>query len=155
MRAWPRGTLYTVLLALPLILTTLCGRPYAQEPSPGIQERPLGTEPVPAPAVPSSLETLPTPQERLLAPVPQQFNWIEREVLSNPLLEGLLSSQTPGLLTVSASLAETVSDNLGQSPSGGIGSRTNVVLGTVLRLDDGKRFVSLANAVSAFHDIPA
>src|SRR5437899_1930940 len=64
-----RGVLSPALLSIALLLTMLGGRPYAQEPPPG-------TEPAPAPtpAVPGPLETVPTASERILAPVPQQFN---------------------------------------------------------------------------------
>ena len=68
------------LLSLTLLLTLMGGRPEAQAP-------PSGNEPALAPAVSGPLETLPTAQERILAPVPQQFNWLGREAPSNPLLE--------------------------------------------------------------------
>src|SRR5215471_16998113 len=93
----PCAALYTALLALALLLTVMCGLPSAQTP-------PLGTEPTLTPAVPDPLETVPSPQEQLLAPVPQQFNWLEREVQSNPLLESLLSLREPSGLTVTTSL---------------------------------------------------
>ena len=57
-----RGALYTALTWLALLLTIMVGQPAAQTPSPG-------TEPAPTPA-PGPLETIPSPQERLLAPVP-------------------------------------------------------------------------------------
>ena len=85
-RAWPCGALYTAILALGLMLTMLVGRLSAQAPQ-------VGTEPASAPAVSGPLETLPTPQERLLAPVPQQFNWLAREAPSNLFLETLLGLQ--------------------------------------------------------------
>jgi hypothetical protein len=86
----------------------------------------------------------------LLAPVPQQFNWLEREVPPNPLLESLLSLRAPRGLTVSTSLTEEGSDNFDHTPgSHKFDSRTGVVLGTVYRLDNGQNFVSLANTVSA------
>src|SRR5215831_13375510 len=75
---WLRGVLYTALLSCTLFLTMLAGRPYAQEP-------PSGTEPELAPTVPAvlgPLETVPTASERILAPVPQQFNWLQREAPS-------------------------------------------------------------------------
>src|SRR5436853_5535709 len=71
---WLRGVLSPALLSFTLFLTMMAGNPYAQEPPPG-------TEPAPAPtpAVPGPLETVPPASERILAPVPQQFNWLERE----------------------------------------------------------------------------
>ena len=146
--AWRRGVLYTALLSLTLILTIMGGRPYAQAP-------PSGNEPAPAPAVSGPLETLPAAQERILAPVPQQFNWLGREAPSNPLLESLLSLQGPYRLKVAASLTEEVSDNFDHRPGDHrIGARTGVILGTVYRLDEGQDFISLANTVRAFYEVP-
>src|SRR5438132_11015915 len=68
---WLRGALPTALLALSLMLPMLAGHSYAQI-------LPPGNEPAPAPAAPGPLETTPSPQEQLLAPIPQQFNWLER-----------------------------------------------------------------------------
>jgi hypothetical protein len=139
------AALYTTLLSLALLFTVMCGLPSAQTP-------PLDNEPALTPAVPSPLETVPVPQEQLLAPVPQQFNWLEREVPSNPLLESLLSLREPSGLTVTTSLAEDVSDNFAHAPGDHrVDSRTGVVLGTVYRLDDGQNFVSLANTIRAFY----
>jgi opacity protein-like surface antigen len=146
--AWRRGVLYTALLSLTLILTIMGGRPYAQAP-------PSGNEPAPAPAVSGPLETLPAAQERILAPVPQQFNWLGREAPSNPFLESLLSLQGPYRLKVAASLTEEVSDNFDHRPGDhSIGARTGVILGTVYRLDEGQDFISLANTVRAFYEVP-
>ena len=138
-----RGALYTALTWLALLLTIMVGHPAAQTPSPG-------TEPAPTPA-PGPLETLPSPQERLLAPVPAQFNWLQRETPSNLFLEALLSVRGPTRLFVSTSLAEEVSDNFAQDSSGELDARTVVVLGTVYRLDDGQNFFSLANTTNAFY----
>lgn len=142
---WSYRALCALCLSLTFLLTVVGGYAHAQIAQPS-------NEPVAAPAVPGFFEPIPTPQERLLAPVPQQFNWLEREVLSNPLLEGLLSLQSPRLLTVSASLTEEVSDSFGDGQGNrGVGSRTGVNVGTVLRLDDGQNFVSLANSLRAFY----
>ena len=142
---WLRDALYTVLLSLPLVLTMMGGHLYAQTPPPN-------NEPATTPAILEPIEGIPSPQEQLLAPVPQQFNWLGREVLSNPLLESLLSLQRPGGLTVTASLTESGSDNFDHTPgSHRVDSRTGVVLGTVYRLDDGQKFVSLANTIRAFY----
>src|SRR5947208_1956623 len=141
--ALPCAALYTTLLSLALLLTVMYGLPSAQTP-------PLGNEPALTPAVPSPLETVPVPQEQLLAPVPQQFNWLEREVPSNPLLESLLSLREPSGLTVTTSLTEDVSDNFAHAPGDHrVDARTGVALGTVYRLDDGQNFVSLANTIRA------
>ncbi len=143
--ALPCTALYTALLSLVLLLTVMCGLPSAQTP-------PMGNEPALTPAVPGPLETVPSLQEQLLAPVPQQFNWLEREVPSNPLLESLLSLRELRGLTMSASLTEDGSDNFAHAPgSHRVDSRTGVILGTVYRLDDGQNFVSLANTIRAFY----
>ena len=145
---WPRGVLSPALLSFTLFLTIMAGRPNAQAP-------PLGPEPAPAPAVPSPLETVPAASERILAPVPQQFNWLEREAPSNPLLESLLSLRGPYRFQVSASLYETASDNFDHLPGDHrVAARTGVVLSTVYRLDRGQDFISLANTVRAFYEVP-
>src|SRR5262249_24060692 len=104
-RAWCRDALCTAILSLFLILTIMVGRPYAQYSTHGNEPAvapptPGSNEPAPTPAALGPLETLPSPQEQLLAPVPQQFNWLEREAPLNPLLESLLSLQGPRGLTV-------------------------------------------------------
>ena len=138
---WFRDALSIVFLSLPLVLTMMGGPLYAQTPSPN-------NESATTPTIPEPLERIPSPQEQLLAPVPQQFNWLEREGLSIPLLESLLSLQRPIGLTVTASLTEVGSDNFDHAPgSHKVDSRTGVILGTVYRLDDGQNFVSLANRV--------
>ena len=102
-------TLYSAVFSLTLILTIMVGCLYAQEvPQPS-------SELAPAPTAPGPLETLPSPQEQLLAPVPPQFNWLEREVPPNPLLESLLSLRAPRGLTISTSLTEEGSDNFSSS----------------------------------------
>ncbi|HEY1249015.1 MAG TPA: hypothetical protein VGE97_08520, partial [Nitrososphaera sp.] len=153
--ALPCTALYTALLCLALLLTVMCGLPSAQTPPPGNELAPAPTVPDSLETLPSpsnSLETLPSPQEQLLAPVPQQFNWLEREAPSNPLLESLLSLQERRGLTVTTSLIESGSDNFDHTPGDHrVDSRTGVVLGTVYRLDDGQNFVSLANTIRAFY----
>jgi predicted porin len=94
----------------------------------------------------------PSSQERLLAPVPTQFDWLRREPRSNLLLETLLGLQEqPTRLFMSATLAEEYSDNFTQDGDSGDGReefRTILSLGTVYRLDNGQSFVSLANSLS-------
>ena len=85
----------------------------ADRPPPGNR----AGEPPPTP-VPGPLETLPSPHERLLAPVPTQFNWLQREVPSNPFLEALLSVYGRTRFIVSTSLREEISDNFEQNSSG-------------------------------------
>jgi putative beta-barrel porin BBP2 len=149
-----RGVLYTVLLSSTLFLTMMGGHLYAQEPAPD-SEPVSDIEPAPVPAVPGALETFPTASERILAPVPQPFNWLEREATSNPFLESLLSLRAPYRFQVSASLYETASDNFDHRPGDHrIAARTGVILSAVYRLDRGQNFVSLANTVRAFYEVP-
>ncbi|MGE3541769.1 MAG: outer membrane beta-barrel protein [Candidatus Tectimicrobiota bacterium] len=106
-------------------------------------------------APPGPLETQPATQEPLLAPVPQQFNWLQREAPSNALLEALLSVQSPGGLTLSTSLTEEASDNFAHSRTDTrSAARTGVTLGTIYRLNDERLFVSLLNSVRAFYETP-
>src|SRR5262245_60684687 len=62
-----QGPLYTAVISLLLILTIMVGCLYAQAPL-------SGSELAPAPTAPGPLDKLPSPQEQLLAPVPQQFD---------------------------------------------------------------------------------
>ena len=149
-----RGALYTALLSFTLFLTMMAGHLYAQEPAPDTEPA-SGIEPAPAPAMRGPLETFPTASERILAPVPQPFNWLVREATSNPFLESLLSLRGPYRFQVSASLYETASDNFDHRPGDHrIAARTGVILSTVYRLDKGQNFVSLANTVRAFYEVP-
>jgi Putative beta-barrel porin 2 len=130
-----------VASALFVLLISLSTAVHAQDPSPA-------AAPVPVLASPP-----PSSQERLLVPVPPQFDWIQREVRPNPLLETLLTLQDrPARLFMSATLAEEYSDNFSQGGGDANGSdeyRTILNLGTVYRLDNGQSFVSLANSISA------
>jgi len=63
--------------------------------------------------------------------------------------------QGPYRFQVSTSVYETVSDNFEHRPGDHrTAFRTGVVLGTVYRLDQGQDFVSLANTVRAFYEVP-
>jgi hypothetical protein len=131
-RRWP------VVFSLIVVLSSFGMPVYAQDaPSDP------GTVPVLASPPPSS-------QERLLAPIPAQFDWIQRKPRANLLLETLLGLQEqPARLFLSATLAEEYSDNFSQSGDPGDGRdefRTLLSLGTVYRLDTGQSFVSLANS---------
>ncbi len=100
-------------------------------------------------AVPILASPPPSSQERLLAPVPAQFDWIQRQPRANPLLETLLFQRQPARLFMSATLAEEYSDNFSQGGENGDGSdefSTILSIGTVYRLDRGQSFVSLANS---------
>lgn len=109
--------------------------------SPGTPAAPVGP-----------LEALPSSQERLLVPVPSQFNWLQRGTPSNPLLESLLSLQGPSRLNLSVSLEESISDNFAHAArKGRTDARTGATLGTVYRLEDDQKFLSLANTVRAFY----
>ena len=133
------------LLCLALLFSTAgeCGAPL---------EAPAPVEPVqvaPGPLAP--------PQERILTPIPQRFDWMRRDVRSNPFLEPLLRLQevTPRLL-MSISLVEEYSDNfflrdLNREEE----YRTSLILGTVYRMERGRGFMSLANSLSGSYDARA
>ncbi len=172
-RIIPRGC--RTALALALLCTGLGSFLEAQTPSSGTTPAPApapapsrlpGTPPAPSAAAPSGNErpgtlssapigplgTLPSAQERLLVPVPSQFNWLQRGTPSNPLLESMLSLQLPSHLTVSVSLTEEGSDNFEhRAKKGHVDARTGVTLGTVYRLDDSQKFLSFANTLRAFY----
>jgi Putative beta-barrel porin 2 len=126
----------------------------------------LGTEgecgealqpPAPVESVPITPGPLAPPQERILTPIPQRFDWMRRDVRSNPFLESLLRLRqvTPRLL-MSISLVEEYSDNFFlQDRNREEEYRTSVILGTVYRLERGRGFMSLANSISGSYDARA
>ena len=75
------------------------------------QDTPEVSAPVPVLASPP-----PSSQERLLSPVPTQFDWIQRQVRPNPLMEALLTLRgSPSRLFLSATLSEEYSDNFSEA----------------------------------------
>jgi hypothetical protein len=100
----------------------------------------------------------PPPQEQLLSPIPQRFDWINRDIRPNPLLESLLAQQAvrPQLL-MTATLAEDYFSNFNQDSDGGGGEeyRTSLTLGTVYRMEKDHGFVSLANSISGNYEARA
>ena len=110
-----------------------------------------------SPTVPSVSGALPSPQERILSPIPKQFDWMGRDVRSNPHLEALLGLQEgPPQLFMTLSLAEEFSDNFFLSATNPQpGFRTVVDIGTVYRLERGTSFISLANSISANYETPS
>ena len=115
--------------------------------------------PAPAPmaSVPVAPGPLPSFQEQILTPIPKQFDWMQRTVRSNPLLESLLRLRevTPHLL-MSVSLIEEYSDNFYLSDSDPQDVlRTSLNLGTVYRVESGRGFVSLANSIRGSYDTGA
>ena len=112
------------------------------------QDAPEVSAPVPVFASPP-----PSSQERLLSPVPTQFDWIQRQVRPNPLLETLMTLRgSPSRLFLSATLSEEYSDNFSEEGGGGDGReeyRTILGIDTVYRLESDQSFVSLANSISA------
>jgi len=110
--------------------------------------------PPPSEAEPPPPAPLPPPQERILSPIPRQFDWMNREVRPNPALESLLSLQrVPPRLFMSLSLSEEVSDNFFQTQSDRqSGYQTIATIGTIYRLERGASFVSLANTLSAEYE---
>src|SRR5262245_44890144 len=68
--------------------------------------------PAPPPQEPAIPGPPPPPQERVLSPIPAPFDWMNRDVRPNPLLQSLLGLQErPPQLFLSGSLTEEYSDN--------------------------------------------
>lgn len=136
------ASLYNILLLLFLSVVIPANLVDAQEPA-------LPPEP--------NLDVsrpFPPPHERVLSPIPQQFDWIDREVRSNPLLETPLSLlDGPHRFTLLASLVEQYSDNFFQTESNAREEyRTSASLGTVYRWEGPQSFISLANTFNANYD---
>lgn len=134
-----------VIVILSLAVVGLPARVLAQEP-------PVASEPA---AV--SFGPLPSAQERALAPIPPQFDWMQRDVRPNPLLESLLGvRERPTRLFMSVNLTEQYSDNFFQTDGGGMTEyRTSGTLATVYRTESGRAFLALANTVSGNYDARA
>ena len=121
------------------------------------EDAPAGEEPAPKESVPVAPSPPPPPAERLLAPVPSQFNWMRREVRPNPFLESLLLlTERPPQLLMSVSLTEEYSDNFFLSERNQEEEfRTGVDIGTIYRLERGRGFLSLANSVGLNYEVRA
>jgi hypothetical protein len=96
-------------------------------------------------------------QERILSPIPKQFDWMQREVRPNPLLEALLALRDrPPRLLVTVSLSEEYSDNFFLSESDQEEEfRTSISIGTAYRMESGRSFISLANLLTGNYDVRA
>jgi hypothetical protein len=141
-----RISLYGLLASLALTLVPVGDRVFAQETA-----EPVPVTPKPGPVTPGPLAP---PQERLLSPIPTQFDWMNREVRPNLLLETLLGLQEgPPRLFMSVTLAGEYTDNFSQTDAGGDEFRLSTIIGTVYRLESRRSFVSLANTLSANYDV--
>lgn len=129
------------------VLTLLCGCPLLVV----AQSSPESPTTIPSPATVAPLETMPPLQERLLAPIPESFNWLQRDVRSNALLSslaGMFAGQNQLLLAVS--LTEEYSDNFSRSRDVRRDDyRTRASIGVLYHLEEGPAFVSLASTLSA------
>jgi adhesin HecA-like repeat protein len=149
---WFDGRLLTILVIMALGLVPADGRGVAQE--------------VPEPSSPTTvpLRPPPSPQERILSPVPQQFDWMRRVPPANPLLESLVAPQpVESRLLFSLTLSGEYSDNFRDTGDGGGESaskdnvRTALTFGTLyhrehVREERTQSFLSLANTISAHYD---
>ena len=125
-----------------------------EEPAP---EKPAPERPAAPESVPVAPSPPPPPAERLLAPVPSQFDWMQREVRPNPFLESLLHvTERPPQLLMSVSLTEEYSDNFFLSERNQEEEfRTGVDIGTIYRLERGRGFLSLANSIGINYEVRA
>jgi hypothetical protein len=147
-----------LLVALTLLLgsATLM---LAQEATAPVLTPTLPTTATPTTAAP--LEPIPSLPERLLAPIPERFNWLQRDVRSNPWLASLAGMfetpqqrQGPSQLLLTLSLSEEYSDNFFRRRDVPRDEyRTRASFGTLYRYDDGPAFVSLANTLSATYRV--
>ena len=113
--------------------------------------------PVPPKPVPTIPGPLPPRQEQVLSPIPQQFDWMSRDVRPNPLLEALVDLQErPPQLFMAGSLTEDYSDNFFQMARDRKDEyRTRLGLGTVYRLAGGPSFISLASSLNVSYQARA
>lgn len=98
---------------------------------------------------------LPPRYERVLLPIPDQFNWLNREVTPNSLLETLLDlREGPHPFMLSGTVIEQYSDNFFQTEHNTEAEyRTRASIGTVYRLQGPQRFLSLANTFNASYNV--
>jgi opacity protein-like surface antigen len=122
---------------------------------------PANTWPSEEPAAPEGVPIAPSPPrspaEQILAPIPSQFGWMQRDVRSNPLLESLLQlTDRPPQLLMSVSLTEEYSDNFFLSQDDRQEEfRTGLEIGTVYRLEGGRSFLTLANSLGINYEVRA
>ena len=139
-RYYSQSYIFFLLIAVWLMMSS----------TPGLaQEVPESPRPITIPLQPPR-----PPQEQILSPVPQQFDWISRESPFNPLLESLVELQrTPSSLFMSLTAAEQYSDNFQRTdvdPEENFG--TSLILGTVYRRERARRFLSLAGTMGVRYD---
>ena len=122
----------------------------------GLVSTPLRAQDAPAPATPAVVTPGPgiSQHESVLSPVPEQFDWIRRDVRPNTLLESLITAQAgPPRLLFSISLSEEYSDNFdGDEDDPREEFLTTLSLGTAYRLETARAFVSLANSISGNYE---
>lgn len=109
-----------------------------------------------APELVPDTERPPSPHyERVLLPIPERFDWLEREVRPNSLLETLLNlRQGPHQFMLSGTLIEQYSDNFFQAAHNTETEyRTRASMGVVYRLQNARSFVSLANTLNASYNV--
>ena len=140
-----------------LWLCTMSIPGYAQTPiEPPSAPSPSTPSPTAPPVSPPTTPPAPLP-ERILTPIPQQFDWVGREVRPNPLLEALLGLHTGRQqLLMSTSLTGDYSDNFFRTETNKEEEYSlRVGLETVYRVERGRGFVSLANSLSTAYRINA
>ena len=113
------------------------------------------------PAAPEGVPVAPnpprSPAEQILSPIPSQFDWMQRDVRPNPLLESILQlTDRPPQLLMSVSLTEEYSDNFFLSQENRQEEfLTGLEIGTVYRLEGGRSFLTLANSLGINYEVRA
>ncbi|MDH3598479.1 MAG: outer membrane beta-barrel protein [Candidatus Tectomicrobia bacterium] len=105
-------------------------------------------------ALPSLLSSPRPHREAVLTPVPESFDWIDRDVPPNPRLEAFLARHAPSHnLQFSISLSEEFSDNTDQEDEDAETEfETSIELDTVYRVQWPSSFISLANSLEADYE---
>jgi len=115
------------------------------------QDQPTAHQPARNP-----LDLSPSHREQLLAPIPRQFEWMERRRPAPLFLESLIKpSESPSSLSFLVSLEEEYSDNFEQEADAREEYRTSLNIETVYRFEQGRGFLSLANALSGAYEARA
>ncbi len=138
-------------------------------PPPATGQPPVSLEAVPGEEVPAEEPTAPpspapvspglppSPQAQTLTPVPEQFEWIQRDIRPDPILQPLLTlreglttlREGPPVLFMTLFVSEEYDDNTFDDEENTEDDFiTRIGIGTVFRLQKRRSFISLSNNIS-------